>query len=185
MKLKASFVLWLTGLPCSGKTTLAKRISETLGQAGIATEHLDGDTLREVFPNIGFSKQERNTHIKQVAFWSSKLEEHGVCVLASFVSPYEESREFARKRCKNFIEIFVSTPLEECERRDVKGMYRKARAGEISNFTGIDDPYEVPNNPNIKIDTTSRDIDDCLAEIISYLISLDVLTQECQDCQND
>ena len=181
MKLKSSFVLWFTGLPCSGKTTLAKRMYTLLNNHEIAIEHLDGDTLRDVFQNTGFSRQERNTHIRQVAFWTSKLEHHGVCVLASFVSPYQESREFARNSCKNFIEVFVSTPLEECERRDVKGMYAKARSGEISNFTGIDDPYEPPQNPDIEIDTSSRNIDDCLSLIISHLVSLDLLAQEPQD----
>ena len=97
----------------------------------------------------GFTREERNEHVRRTGFLASRLEAHGVTVVASFVSPYRESRDFVRGLCRNFIEIYVATPLEECERRDVKGLYARARRGEISNFTGINDPYEAPEHPDI------------------------------------
>jgi adenylylsulfate kinase len=164
-----SFVLWFTGLPCSGKSTLAEQVFAALQAMNLSVEHLDGDAVRSVLPSKGFSEADRNNHVRQMGFIAARLEFHGVGVIASFVSPYRESRDFARGLSKNFVEIYISTPLEECERRDVKGMYRKARQGEIHHFTGLDDPYEAPPAPEIQIDTTSRSIEDCTREILDYL----------------
>ena len=147
-------VLWFTGLSGSGKSTLARRVAAELRQRGRPVEMLDGDAIRDLFPNTGFGRAERDAHIKRVGYLASRLEFHGVTVVASLVSPYKESRDFVRSLCTNFIEIHVSTPLEECERRDVKGLYAKARRGEIRNFTGIDDPYERPEAPDLVIDTS-------------------------------
>ncbi len=122
-------------------------------------ERLDGDTIRDIFPNTGFSRAERDAHIKRVGYLASKLEQNGVFVVASFVSPYRESRDFVRSLCKNFVEVHVATPLAVCEQRDVKGLYAKARRGEIQNFTGIDDPFEPPLNPELVVDTTKLPID--------------------------
>lgn len=133
-------------------------------------ERLDGDEVRKIFPNTGFSKEERNDHIKRVGFLASKLEENGVSVIASFISPYRETRDFVRSLCNNFMEVHVATPLEECERRDVKGLYAKARKGEITRFTGIDDPYEQPLNPEIKIDTTNRYIEESIDYILHKVL---------------
>ncbi len=116
-------------------------------------EYLDGDAMREIFPTTGFTRAERDAHLRRVGYLASRLEEHGVIVVASFVSPYRESRDFVRGLCRNFVEIYVATPLEECERRDVKGLYARARRGEIRNFTGIDDPYEPPEHPELTLDT--------------------------------
>lgn len=132
-------------------------------------EHLDGDAVREVFPKTGFSKEERNSHIKKVGFVASLLQKHGVFVVASFISPYQSARDFVRNLCEDFTEVYISTPLEECERRDVKGLYARARKGEIENFTGIDDPYEEPENPELEIDTTDIEPEEAVRQVFSYL----------------
>ena len=173
-----SFVIWFTGLPCSGKTTLAKRMEQEIQAAGLAVEHLDGDEVRGTFSNRRFSREGREDHIRQMGFLASKLEQNGICVLASFVSPYEESRAFAREQCENFVEIYLSTSVEECEQRDVKGMYAKARAGELGDFTGVDAPYEQPKNYDLVLDTAEQSIDSCVYQIKRYLIERHLLIQE-------
>ena len=152
-------VLWFTGLSGSGKSTLSRWVADRMRQAGMRVEELDGDVIRDIFPNTGFTRADRDAHIRRVGYLASKLEQNGVFVVASFVSPYEESRQFVRKQCKNFVEIYVSTPLAVCETRDVKGLYARARSGAIKNFTGVDDPYEPPSNPELVIDTTSIPIE--------------------------
>ena len=147
-------VLWFTGLSGSGKSTISRWVADQLRARGFRVEQLDGDTIRHIFPNTGLTRPERDAHIKRVGYPASKLEQNGVFVVASFVSPYEESRAFVRGLCGNFVEIFVSAPIEVCEQRDVKGLYAKARRGEIKNFTGIDDPYEPPAHPELVLDTT-------------------------------
>ncbi len=164
-----AFVLWFTGLSGSGKSTLADEVYARIAKNGQRVEKLDGDVLRGLFPATGFSKQARDEHIKRVGFMASRLEKHGVIVLASFVSPYNEARQFVRDMCDNFIEVHVATSLEECERRDVKGLYKKARNGEIKNFTGIDDPYEPPGEPEILIDTEKQTVEESVSEIIDYI----------------
>lgn len=159
-------VLWFTGLSGSGKSTLSEAIYERLKDKGLKVEHLDGDSVRDIFPRTGFSKEERDRHIRRVGFLASKLEKNGVFVIASFISPYQETRDFVRGLCNNFMEVHVATPLEECEKRDVKGLYAKARKGEITQFTGIDDPYEEPVNPEIKVDTTGKTIEESIDEIL-------------------
>ncbi len=159
---KEPFVIWFTGLPCSGKSTLAEKTYDFIKAKHCKAELLDGDSLRSVFPNTSFDKAGRDEHIKRIGFLASKLEGNGIIVVSSFVSPYEEARKFVRELCGNFIEVHVSTPVEECEKRDVKGMYKKARNGEIKNFTGIDDPYEAPLNPELVIDTQNISIEDSM-----------------------
>jgi adenylylsulfate kinase len=146
-------VLWLTGLSGAGKSTIAAKVAETLSSRGIRVEQLDGDVIREIFPQTGFTRDERNAHVRRVGYLASRLESHGVTVVASLISPYQESRDFVRGLCRNFVEIHVATPLDECERRDAKGLYARARRGEIASFTGIDDPYEAPSSPDLVIDT--------------------------------
>ena len=165
----APFVLWLSGLPGSGKTTLADCVSERLSRNGFKVERLDGESVRNIFPKTGFSKEQRNIHIQRVGFLASILEKNGAVVVASFISPYEETRRFVRDLCRNFIEVFVATPLEECERRDNKGLYKKARKGEIKHFTGISDPYESPKHPEITIDTTSEPVEESADKVMRYL----------------
>jgi adenylylsulfate kinase len=152
------FVLWFTGLSGSGKSTLANLLYNKLVKKGYKVERLDGDTVRSIFPQTGFTREDRNSHIKRIGYLASILEKNGVIVIASFISPYKESREFVRGLCKNFIEVYVDTSIEECERRDVKGLYKKARAGEIKNFTGINDPYEIPEYPEIIVRTDDQSL---------------------------
>jgi adenylylsulfate kinase len=165
----SSFVLWLTGLPCSGKTTLADYVTEKLSHNGLKVERLDGERIRNIFPRAGFSKPERDTHIQRVGHLCSILSKNGTIVVASFVSPYQETRDFVRSLCPNFIEVFMATPLEVCERRDEKGLYERARKGEIGNFTGINDPYEAPQRPEIMIDTTDEPVEMSADRIMRYL----------------
>ena len=162
-------VIWLTGLSASGKTTIAEALINNLKTLGHRVEHLDGDLVRTMFPGTGFTREERDRHIKRVGYLAAMLEKHGVFVVASFISPYLEAREFVRSQCNNYIEVYISTPLEECEKRDPKGLYKKARAGEITNFTGIDDPYESPENPEIEIDTTGITVNEAVERILEYL----------------
>ena len=164
-----SFVLWFTGLSGSGKSTLADKIYMELKSLGKKVEQLDGDIVRDVFPKTGFSKEERDQHIKRIGFLASILERNDVIVIASFISPYRESRDFVRKLCDNFIEVYVSASLEECEMRDVKGLYKKVRAGEIKHFTGIDDPYEIPENPELIIDSEKLSVNRSTEIIFEYL----------------
>jgi len=122
--------------------------------------------LREVFPNTGFTREQREEHLRRTGYMASRLAAHGVTVVASLVSPYRESREFIRKHCRGFVEIWVATPLDECERRDVKGLYARARRGEIKNFTGIDDPYEPPEHPELTLDTRVLSVEQCVALVL-------------------
>lgn len=160
------FVLWFTGLPGSGKTTVSERLVAELRKLGVPVEHLDGDSIRKVFPATGFSREDREAHIKRVGFLASKLERNGVFVVTSLISPYEESRRFVRGLCQNFLEIYLSTPLDECERRDPKGLYKKAREGSIRNFTGVDDPYEAPAAPDLTFDTRAVSADEAVKRIL-------------------
>jgi adenylylsulfate kinase len=159
-------VLWFTGLSGSGKSTIAVRVHEELKRRGVDVEYIDGDALREVFPNTGFTRAEREEHLRRTGYMASRLAAHGVTVVASFVSPYRESRDFIRRHCRKFVEIYVATPLDECERRDVKGLYARARRGEIKNFTGIDDPYETPENPELTLDTRALSVEECVVRVL-------------------
>ena len=159
-------MLWFTGLSGSGKSTIAVRVHEELKRRGVDVEYIDGDALREVFPNTGFTRAEREEHLRRTGYMASRLAAHGVTVVASFVSPYRESRDFIRRHCRGFVEIYVATPLDECERRDVKGLYARARRGEIKNFTGIDDPYETPENPELTLDTRALSVEECVARVL-------------------
>ena len=162
-------VLWFTGLSGSGKSAIAEGVYAQLKQRGLKTERLDGDTIRSIFPQTGFTRDARDAHIRRVGYLASKLEDNGVFVVASLVSPYQDSRDFVRGLCNNFLEIHVSTPLEECERRDVKGLYARARRGEIQNFTGINDPYEAPTNAEVTLDTTHVSVDEAVAKVLSHM----------------
>jgi adenylylsulfate kinase len=146
-------VVWFTGLSGAGKSTIAGEVCERLRALGLPVEYLDGDAIRNIFPTTGFTRSERDAHVRRVGFLASRLEHHGIFVVCALISPYLESRAYVRGLCRRFVEIYVSTPLDECERRDVKGLYGRARRGEIANFTGLDDPYEPPVDAELKIDT--------------------------------
>ena len=165
----AAPVIWFTGLSGSGKTTIAKQVCRELEQAGLPVECLDGDAIRSVFPHTGFSRVERDAHIRRVAFMASRLEHHGIAVVVSLVSPYVASRAFARNVCRNFVEVHVSTPFAVCEARDVKGLYAKARRGEIRNFTGLDDPYEPPEKPELELDTSTMSLEEATSLVMGRI----------------
>lgn len=169
-----AFVIWMTGLPCSGKTTILRKLQETIPNLAM----LDGDELREWLSPKDFSKEGRDEHNKKVAHLAKLLLKHKVPVGVSLVSPYVENRENARKIVgddSKFLEVYVKCSLEKCEERDVKGMYKKARAGEIKNFTGLDDPYESPPNPDFTVDTEKQTVDESAKAIKEYLKSKKLL----------
>jgi adenylylsulfate kinase len=161
-----SSVLWFTGLSGAGKSTLAEAVNRQLSDRGIRTEFLDGDAVRALSPT-GFTRADRDAHVKRVGFLASRLEHHDVTVVCALISPYAETRHYVRRLCKRFIEIYVATPLEVCERRDVKGLYARARRGELSHFTGIDDPYEPPVAPELVLDTTRLTVDEAAIRVIA------------------
>ncbi len=165
-KTRAPAVIWFTGLSGSGKSTIAVWVAQALEREGHKVERLDGDTIRDIFPATGFTRPERDQHIRRVGYLASRLEKNGVFVVASLVSPYQDSRDFVRGLCDRFLEVYVATPLEECERRDVKGLYAKARRGEIANFTGIDDPYEQPSAPELTVDTSGLSVEQAGRQIL-------------------
>jgi adenylylsulfate kinase len=158
-------VVWLTGLSGSGKTTLAQAVAGRLDREGLPVEVLDGDVLRAMMPT-GFSREEREAHARRVAFLASRLSHHGITTIVALVSPYRSSRAYARSVCEKFVEVYVSTPLEVCERRDPKGLYVRARAGLLAQFTGIDDPYEEPEAPDLEVDTSHLTVDSAAAKIL-------------------
>lgn len=165
-------VLWFTGLSGSGKSTVADKLYETLTAQGINCERLDGDAVRNnLCRDLSFSKDDRDKNIDRVAYIAGLLAKHGVVVLATFISPYKEHRQNARQQAANFVEIFVNPPLEICESRDVKGLYQKARAGEIGEFTGLTDIYEQPENPEIELPTHILSVDECAQKVMDYLFS--------------
>ena len=162
-------VVWFTGLSGAGKSTIARAVSDRLLAAGARVEYLDGDSIRSVFPQTGYSKPERDAHVTRVGFLASRLEHHGVFVVCALISPYAASREQVRRLCRRFVEVYVSTPLDECERRDVKGLYRRARRGEITNFTGLDDAYEPPAAPELRIDTRNVSVEEAADLVMTKL----------------
>ena len=172
LKKHGAFLLWFTGLSVSGKSTIANALENTLYQKGIHTYILDGDNVREgLNNNLSFSPEDRTENIRRIAEVANLMVDAGLVVLASFVSPYEQDRENIKKivGANRYIEIFVNTSVEECERRDVKGLYAKARSGEIDNFTGINAPYEAPKSANIEIDTQNITIEEAVSIILKYI----------------
>ncbi len=166
------FVLWFTGLSGAGKTTIADIVEARLKQRGSKIEVLDGDVVRtNLSKGLGFSREDRDTNIARIAFVANLLARNDVPVITAAISPYRETRDAARQLIGDdkFIEIHIATPLEECEARDVKGLYAKARAGEIKEFTGISDPYEEPLNPEITINTVDFEPAESAETILSYL----------------
>lgn len=164
------FVLWFTGLPCSGKSTLSDLLEIRLRGEGHKVEKLDGDAVRKnLSSDLGFSKKDREENIRRVAAAAALLCENGAVVLVSLVSPYRHMRQNARAQIENFIEVHVRCPLPICEKRDTKGMYALARLGKILAFTGVSDPYEEPLDPEITLDTDKKTADFCVREIMAYL----------------
>ena len=167
-----SVVLWFTGLSGSGKSTLAHAVEEKLYQKGCRTFVLDGDNVRHgLNSNLDFSESGRAENIRRISEVSKLMLESGLIVMTAFISPFNKDRNEARKLISSddFIEIYCKASLEICETRDVKGLYKRARAGEIKNYTGIDSPYEIPENPELIIDTDNQGLEDSVSTILSFL----------------
>jgi adenylylsulfate kinase len=168
--------VWFTGLPCSGKTTVANRVADMLKKQGLKVERLDGDTVRKgLTSDLGFSKEDRDENIKRITFVAKLLTRNGVIVLATFVSPYRERRQLTREEIGSFMEVYVRCSLEECIKRDVKGMYLKAMAGEIKDFTGVNDPYEEPLSPELVLDTDKETVEESAQKVLDKMRSLGYL----------
>lgn len=164
--------MWFTGLSGSGKSTVAIALERHLSSQGHLCRILDGDNVRcGINSDLGFSEHDRRENIRRIAEVCKLFTATGIITLAAFVSPTRELRRMAADIIggDDFVEIYISTPIEECERRDVKGLYAKARRGEISDFTGVSAPFEAPENPDIEIDTTHADIDECVRRIMDHL----------------
>lgn len=173
------FTLWFTGLSGAGKTTIAEIVGAELERRGRAVEYLDGDVVRtHLSKGLGFSKEDRDTNIERIGWVASRLTRHGAAVLVSAISPYEETRRKARVLVEEhgpFVEVFVAASVEECARRDVKGLYEKAFAGEIKEFTGVSDPYEEPSNPELRIDTEEHEPEESARIVLDKLAELDLI----------
>lgn len=170
------FTVWLTGLSGAGKTTISLRLAEKMAARSKAYELLDGDVMRRTLcKDLGFSTQDRCTNILRLGFVAGMLTRHGVCVIVSAISPYRSARGEVREMVPNFVEVFVKCPIEVCEQRDVKGLYRKARTGLIERFTGIGDLYEEPENPEIICDTTQESVDESVDRILLGLERLQLI----------
>jgi adenylyl-sulfate kinase len=164
------FTLWFTGLSGSGKSAIADEIAKILVHRGLKVERLDGDIVRKsLTKDLGFTKEDRDKNIERVTFVAKLLSRNGVATIVSFISPYIEKRDNARKETTNFIEVFAKCPLEVLVERDVKGLYKKAMAGEIANFTGVSDPYEDPPNPEIVVETDKETLEESVKKVMQYL----------------
>jgi len=170
-KKKKGLVLWLTGLPCSGKTTVSKEIEKYFQNKNVPIQRLDGDVVRTTISNdLGFSKGDRDKNIERLSYVAQMLADNGVNVVMAFVSPYKDMRNFARELIgENFIEVYVNTDIAKCIERDVKGMYAKAQRGEIKDFTGVQDPFEAPEHPEITIYTEQETPQESAQKIIDYI----------------
>jgi adenylylsulfate kinase len=178
-KKKDGVVLWFTGLSGAGKSTLAECLEPKLRAAGKRVEILDGDVVRtHLSKGLGFSREDRDTNIARIAFVAHLLARNGVVVMVAAISPFRETREKARQLIGDFVEIHVAPPLEECIKRDVKGLYKKAIAGEIPQFTGISDPYEEPLSPELKVDTSRGSVEEGAARILAKLVELGYLESD-------
>ena len=170
------FVVWLTGLPGSGKTTIARELERELKVRGSKFEVFDGDEVRKnLSKGLGFSKEDRDTHNKRVIYVCKLLTRNRVNAVVSLISPYRSTRAYAREQLPKFVEVYLKCSVEECIRRDPKGLYKKALAGEISNMTGIQDPYEEPVNPEVVLDTEHDSSEHNIQKVLSKLEELDYI----------
>ncbi len=175
-----SCVLWFTGLSAAGKSTLANSLCQRLHLMGVKSYVLDGDNIRHgLNKDLGFSPEDRKENIRRIGEVAKLFVDAGLIAMTAFISPYREDRDNARKLMNEgeFIEIFVRCPLQECERRDPKGIYKKARSGEVGEFTGISAPYEEPENPEIILDTDKMTLEECVEEVLTYLIRNNYIKQ--------
>ncbi|MCX6319216.1 MAG: adenylyl-sulfate kinase [Bacteroidetes bacterium] len=175
--MKKGFTIWLTGYSGSGKTTIASALNKELVNRNISCEILDGDVIRQYLSRgLTFSKEDRCENIMRIGFVAELLSRHGVVVIVSAISPYRSAREAVRNRIADFIEVYAKCPINVCEERDVKGLYKKARAGLVNNFTGISDPYEEPLNPEVVCETDTQLINESVESILGYLVKTGLLS---------
>ncbi len=189
MSEQKGITVWFTGLSGAGKTTVAKEIEKKLEDRDIYVQRLDGDIVREhLTKDLGFTKEDRNKNIKRNTFVANLLTKNDIITLCSFISPYREARNYAKNEIEKhggFIEVFVNAPLKVCEDRDVKGLYEKAREGKIENFTGISDPYEEPQNPDIELRTDKETVEESANKIISYLEEKDYIPEREEESEEE
>lgn len=172
------FVIWLTGLSGSGKSTIARRLHEELKARGLKVESFDGDEVRRnLSKGLGFSKEDRDTHNKRIIYVAKLLTRNGVNAVISLISPYRSTRAFARENLPNFMEVYLKCSIKECIKRDPKGLYKKALAGEITDMTGIQDPYEEPLEPELVLDTEHDSAPQNLAKVLTKLEALGYISQ--------
>jgi len=172
------FVVWLTGLPGSGKTTIARELEPKLRKMGWPVEIIDGDEIRQnLSKGLGFSREDRETHLKRCAYVAKLLSRNGVAVVAALISPYRSVRDYARKETTNFIEVYVKCSVETCAKRDPKGLYKKASTGEIKDLTGPQDLYEEPLHPDLVVDTEKQNLFECVASILTKLEQLKLVSK--------
>jgi adenylylsulfate kinase len=178
----SGFTLWFTGLSGSGKSTVAELVGPELERRGYVVEYLDGDVVRtHLSKGLGFSKEDRDTNIERIGWVASRLTRHGAAVLVSAISPYEETRRKARDLVQEhgqFVEVHVDASVEACAERDVKGLYAKAFAGEIQEFTGVSDPYEAPTDPELRLDTEQESPEESARRVLSVLAQLELVALE-------
>jgi|SRR5260370_13910044 adenylylsulfate kinase len=176
---QTGFTIWFTGLSGAGKSTLAEALEQRLKQHGRNVEILDGDVVRtHLSKGLGFSREDRDTNIKRIAFVSGLLSRNGVISISAAIAPYREAREWARQEIGNFVEIYVKCSLDVCRQRDVKGLYKLVDEGKLKNFTGVDDPYEEPEHPELVVETATETLDESLARIFARLVELGYLEAE-------
>jgi len=163
------FNLWFTGLPLSGKTTIADRVFEEVKKIGVPVERLDSKDVRELIPEVGYTREERDRHMRRIGHLIKTLQNNSISTVASFVSPYKESRKAIRQMVKNNIVVYVKADIESCKNRDYKGVYKRALEGELQNFPGVNDIYEEPTMAEITIDTDKIGVDEAVETIVKYL----------------
>src|SRR5215471_14926954 len=168
--------IWLTGLSGSGKSTIAHLLEQHLKERGVKVEILDGDVVRtHLSKGLGFSREDRDTNIKRIAFVCGLLTRNGVICISAAISPYRETRAWARQEIGNFVEVYVKCPIDVCRERDVKGLYKLADEGKLKNFTGVDDPYEKPQHPELVVETDKETVEESVAHIFAKLVELGYL----------
>ncbi len=171
--------IWFTGLSGAGKSTLAHLLEQRLKQHDVKVEVLDGDVVRtHLSKGLGFSREDRDTNIKRIAFVCSLLTRNGVICISAAISPYREAREWARHEIGNFVEVYVKCPLEVCQERDVKGLYKLVAEGKMKNFTGVDDPYEEPEQPELVIETDKETPEESAERILAFLVEQEYIDSE-------
>ena len=179
VKRHAGFTLWFTGLPCAGKSTLAELVAKELRRRGRVVEVLDGDVVRtNLSRGLGFSKEDRDENIRRIGFVCKLLSRHGGVAIAAAVSPYRAARDEVRASIEHFVEVYVNAPLKTCIQRDAKGLYKKAMSGQIQNFTGVNDPYEPPLNPELIVESSQEPPEASAARVLAKLEQMGLVEPE-------